>query len=273
MLATFIILAREGLEASLLVGILIAYLRQLDALNYVKWIFVGVLAGVLAAIGAVFILEFIVNQFHNQTYRLMLTAGIMLLAAGVLCYMTIWMQKQSKEMTGAAKDTLRKHVAAGNLFGIAFLAFVSVWREAMETILFLSALSYGGTKLSPIGGALGLTVAIFGVWLLMRGTRHIPIAMFFRWSSLLLTVIAAGLLSSATNILQGTEILPGSTTPLFDMSFILSDKSGVGSFLRGLFGYDASPTPLQFGVWSVFLVVSIALWFRAYRPKPKSKAA
>jgi len=270
MLVTFLIAFRESLEAFLLVGILLAYLRQLDASRYAIWIYVGVVAGLLAALGAAFVLQFVISELNNDTYRLILTAAIMLLAAAVLSYMAIWMQKQAKEATGAAKEQLAKHVSTGNIFGVAFLAFISVWREGMETILFFSALLYSGEQLSLPGGLLGFAAAIVCVWLLLRGTRGVPIREFFRWSSLLLIVIAAGLLASSTNILQGISVLPGPTAALFDLSGVLPDSSGLGEFLRGLFGYDATPSPLQFGVWLVFLIVAIVLWQRAYATKKKA---
>ena len=267
MLVTFLIAFREGLEAFLLVGILLAYLRKLDAARYAVWIYVGVAAGLLAALAIAFLLQFVISEFHSDFYRLIITASIMALAAVVLSYMAIWMANQAKESTGAAKEQLAKHVSTGNIFGIAFLAFISVWREAMETILFFSALLYAGQHLSPLGGLLGVGLAIVSVWLLMRGTRNVPIAQFFRWTSLLLVVIAAGLLASMTNILQGIEILPGPTTALFDLSGVLPDKTGLGEFLRGLFGYSATPTPLQFAVWAIYLAVAIFLWNRAYAQK------
>lgn len=273
MLVSFLITFREGLEAFLLVGILLAYLTQLGASQHKKWIFVGVAGGLLASLASAVVLQFVVNQFESRTYQLILTAGIMLLAVCVLTYMAIWMQKQAREATGAAKEQLKEHVTAGNIVGIAFLAAISVWREGIETVLFFSALAYEGGDLSIGGALLGIGVAILVVWLLLKGTKNVPMREFFRWSSFLLIVIAAGLLSSATNILQGLGVLPGPLTPLFDISGILPDTSGVGSFLRGLFGYTASPTPLQFVVWVTFLVVALTLWNRAYQQGAAPKKA
>ncbi len=268
MFGTFLIVFREGLEAFLLVGILLAYLRQLDATRYSAWIFIGAVAGALVALGTAVVLEFVISKFHSDTYRLILTATIMVLAACVLSYMAVWMQKQAKEAAGAAKNQLRNYVSAGNIFGVAFLSFISVWRESMETILFLSALMYSGVAISWLGGLAGLCLALAVVSLLLRGARGLPLRAFFRWSSLLLIIIAAGLLASATNILQGLSYLPGPTTALFDLSGIVPDTGGAGEFLRGLFGYDATPTPLQFGVWLTFLVCALILWARAYaQPK------
>ncbi|MEM9222301.1 MAG: FTR1 family protein [Pseudomonadota bacterium] len=273
MFGTFLIVFREGLEAFLLVGILLAYLRQLEATRYSVWIFVGAFLGILVALGTAFILEFVISKFHSDTYRLILTAAIMVLAATVLSYMAVWMHKQAKEMTGAAKEQLRQYVSAGNVVGVAFLSFISVWRESMETILFLSALMYSGVAISLPGGLIGFVLAITVVWLLLRGARNLPLRAFFRWSSLLLIIIAAGLLASATNILQGLGYLPGPTTALFNLSGIVPDTGGAGEFLRGLFGYDATPTPLQFGVWLAFLLCALTLWLKAYSTPKKLKQA
>lgn len=273
MFVTFLIAFRESLEAFLLVGILLAYLRQLEATQYAKWIYLGAVAGLAAALAAAFVLQFVVDQFHSRTYQLILTAAIMVLAAVVLSYMAIWMQKQAQKETGAAKEQLRQHVSTGNVIGIAFLAFISVWREGMETILFFSAVQFDGGTLSIPGGLLGFALAIVCVWLLLTGVKGVPIREFFRWSSLLLIIIAAGLLASATNILQGLNYLPGPTSALFDVSGILPDTGGVGEFLRGLFGYSATPTPLQFAVWLTFLIIAVTLWQRAYaKPKKQTQA-
>ncbi|MCB8838182.1 FTR1 family protein [Aurantimonas sp. VKM B-3413] len=268
MLVTFLIAFRESLEAFLLVGILIAYLKRMDAGRYVKWIYVGVAAGVLASLLGAFVLQVVVDQFSNDVYRAYLSAGIMIAATIALTYMAIWMQKQAKAQTAHATQQLESYVTAGNVFGVAILAFISVWREGLETVLFFSALAYTGETISLPGFLVGVLAAIVLVWVLISGTRKVPLGTLFRWTSLLLIVVAAGLLGSAVNTLQGVDILPGSITPLFDLSGILPDQDGIGAFLRGLFGYNASPTLLQFAVWIAFLVNAIVLWSRSYTSTP-----
>ena len=105
----------------------------------------------------------------------------------------------------------------------------------------------------------------------MRRPRRVPLHLFFRYSSLLLIIIAAGLLGSAVATLQGAGFALGPATPLFDISGVLSDASGVGVFLRGLFGYNATPTPAQFALWAIYLIVAVILWRRGYAaPRPKA---
>jgi high-affinity iron transporter len=267
MFLTFLIAFREGLEAFLMVGVLLAYLIRIGAGRYVKWIYVGAAAGLLASIVAAFVFQVVVDQFNTDRYRTYLTAGIMLVAVLVLTYMAVWMQKQAKAHADQARRQLETYVAASNIFGVALLAFISVWREGLETVLFLSALAYGGEPPSAIGGLLGLALAILLVWLLLAGARKVPLQTFFRYTSLLLIVIAAGLLGSAINVLQNAQMIPGSTAPLFDVSKVLSDGSGLGLFLRGLFGYNATPTSAQFVFWAGYLIVALVLWRRGYAAK------
>ncbi len=262
MLATFLITFREGLEAFLLVGILLAYLTRLDARNKAIWIYLGVVAGMIASILAAFILQVVISQFDNEHYRLMLTIAVMLTAVLILSYMALWMQKQAQAHTKAVQAQLAQHVSAGRTFGIAMLAFVSVLREGIETVLFLSAISYGGSDVSATWGLAGLALSAVLVWILLRTTRQVPLRQFFRGTSLLLIVIAAGLLSSVVNQLQALGVYLGTTTPIFDISHILSDSTGFGIFMRGLFGYNATPTQAQFFTWLLFLAIAVFLWWR-----------
>jgi len=271
MLLTFLILFRESLEAFLLVGILIAYLYRLNAGRYVVWIYVGVAAGLVASLIAAFVLQVVVDQFSNEYYRAVLTAVIMLAATCILTYMAIWMGKQARAHTEHAKEQLQHYVTAGNVAGVATLAFVSVWREGLETVLFLSALAYNAQPLSLVGGVIGLVLAVVLVALLVTGARRVPLHIFFRYTSLLLIIIAAGLLGSAIATLQGAGVAIGPSQPLFDVSGVMSDASGPGVFLRGLFGYNATPTPAQFALWAIYLIVAVILWRRGYAaPRPKA---
>lgn len=263
MLATFLITFREGLEAFLLVGILLAYLTRMNARKKAIWIYLGAVGGVIASVLAAFVLQVVISQFDNEHYRLILTIAVMLTAVCILSYMALWMQKQAQAHTKAVQEQLAQHVSAGRTFGIAMLAFVSVLREGIETVLFLSAISYGGSDVSMTWGLAGLVLSAVLVWILLRTTRQVPMRQFFRGTSLLLIIIAAGLLSSVVNQLQALGVDLGPVTPIFDISHILSDSTGFGIFMRGLFGYNATPTLAQFVVWLLFLTTAVILWWRS----------
>lgn len=267
MLVTFLISFREGLEAFLLIGILLVYLRKLGGSRFAKWIYAGVAAGLVSALAVAFILQVVVDQFNDAFYRSLFTAVIMLIATCILTYMAIWMQKQARAHTEHAKQQLETYIGSGSILGVVLLAYVSVLREGVETVLFLSALAYSGESLSISGGLAGLALAVLLVWLMVTGMRRVPLAVFFRYTSLLLIVIAAGLLGSAVNMLQVAGVVPLSLTPLFDISGLLPDTEGPGAFLRGLFGYNSTPTTPQFVLWALYLAVAVVIWYRAYAQK------
>ena len=265
---SFLITFREGLEAFLLVGIMLSYLDRVNASRYKRHVLFGVGAGLIASILAAFVFQVVVSQFENDYYRSCLMIGILLFAGGVLTYMAIWMQRQARARSSEVQRQLDAHVGAGNLLGMVSLSFAAVLREGFETVLFFSALAYSpqGLRLDSgmSGGLLGLAASIALVFALLRGSRRVPLTPFFKYTSLLLIVIAAGLLSSSIDLMQSLRWLPVASEKLFDISWILRDDRGIGVFLRALFGYNAAPSGLQFVVWTGYLALFVMLWRRAY---------
>ncbi|MGF1725327.1 FTR1 family iron permease [Photobacterium nomapromontoriensis] len=270
MLASFLITLREGLEAFLLVGIALSYLAKLNARQYNKYIYLGVFVGLLLSMLVAVVFQVVVDQFSNELYRHYLMAGILTFATVVLTYMAIWMQKQAKNQVAQMQQDVSDMVSSGNLFGLVFLSLLAVLREGFETILFFSALMYSNfgefsTQDALIGAVAGLLLSLAIVWLMLRTTRNVPLRSFFRWTSLLIIVIAAGLLSSAVNMLQAAHILPIIHAQLFDVSNVLDDRGVFGTFLRALFGYNSSPGLLQLVVWGGYMVTFIFFWNRGYK--------
>jgi len=179
------------------------------------------------------------------------------------------MQRHARDQATDMERRLAAHVGTGNLLGLVSLAFVAVLREGFETVLFLSALAYSSPEGLPLegglaGGVLGIGSSIALVWLLLRGTRRVPLRQFFKYTGLLILIIAGGLLGSAVNQMEALGWLPPVVPQIFDISFILDDSAGVGVFLRALFGYNASPSLLQFAIWCGYLAVFTSLWRRTY---------
>ena len=269
MFASFLITFREGLEAFLLVGIILSCLSKLNARQYNRYVYYGVMAGVILSLAVAFVFQMLINEFDNELYQQYLTIAILLFAVGVLTYMVIWMQKQVKHMTFRLEEDISRMVTTGNLIGMVFLAFLAVMREGLETILFLSALMYSGNSFSPggamSGAVLGLAGSLTLVYTIFKGTRKISLKVLFKYSGLLLIIIAAGLFSSSINIMQSVNWLPVWLESIFDISWILDDRGNLGTFLRALFGYNSSPTLLQFVVWILYLSTFIFIWKKAYR--------
>lgn len=271
MFASFLITLREGLEAFLLVGICLSYLAKLGASRYNKLIYLGVLLGLIASLGVAFLFQVVVSQFETERYNHLLMAGILIFATLVLTYMAVWMQKQAKSQVGAMTARIDAAIDGGNLFGLVLLAFLAVMREGFETVLFFSALVYSGQGVSLneglMGALAGLALSLLLVWMLLRSTRKVALAPFFRWTGLLIIIIAAGLLSSAVNMLQAAGVITLWTTPVFNISHILDDRGIFGTFLRALFGYNASPAGLQLATWLAYLAIFVTIWYRNYQPK------
>ncbi|MFP8965806.1 FTR1 family protein [Pokkaliibacter sp. CJK22405] len=297
MFASFLITLREGLEAFLLVGICLSYLSKLNASRFNKYVYAGVGVGLIASLVVAFLFQVVIDQFHNEHYRNLLMAGILIFATVVLSSMALWMSKQGKNKSDQMKENVEQLVNGEKALGLAFLAFLAVMREGFETVLFFSALVYSGqgiTLQSGMSGAiLGLVLAFVLVWALMRSTRKVPLRSFFKWSSLLIMLIAAGLLSSAVNMLQAANWIPMVYAPLFDITHgldliqqslqstfgsngltvtidaalrsVLDDRALIGTFLRALFGYNSSPGLLQLLAWAFYLLFFGALWRRQYR--------
>ncbi len=270
MFASFLITLREGLEAFLLVGIVLSYLARLNARQYNKYIYIGVFVGLILSLAIAFVFQVVVDQFSNELYRNYLMAGILLFATLVLTYMAVWMQKQAKSQVAQVQKEVTEMVSTGNLMGLVFLAMLAILREGFETILFFSALMYSSygelsTQDAMIGAVLGLILSYALVWLMMKSTRNVPLASFFKWTSLLIIIIAAGLLSSAINMLQAAHVLPIFHAQLFDISHILDDRGVFGTFLRALFGYNSSPGVLQLAVWAGYMFIFSLIWKRGYK--------
>lgn len=269
MFPSFLITFREGLEAFLIVGIALAYLTKLNARHYHKYIYVGVFVGLVLSLVIAVVFQIVIDQFSSALYQHYLMAGILIFASIVLTYMAIWMQKQAKNQVSELQSNLKNLVSTGNMLGLVLLAILAVLREGFETILFFNALAYAGladfsTESAMIGGIVGLVLSVVLVYMLLKSTRKVPLREFFRWTSLLIIIIAAGLLSSAMNMLQAAQLIPIFYPEVFDISHILDDRSIIGTFLRALFGYNSAPGALQLSTWLVYMSGAIYLWKKSY---------
>ncbi len=180
MLASFLITFREGLEAFLIVGIILSYLGKLKVPQYNKYIYLGVFFGIVISliIAYVFQIVFYGLQEHYQHYLMIF---ILLFATVVLSYMVIWMANQSKQIKGEMEENIKNLVTTGNIAGMVFLAFLAVLREGFESVLFFSSLSIeAGVTLEDglIGAIIGLVLSVVIVYALMKGAKDIPIKAF-----------------------------------------------------------------------------------------------
>jgi high-affinity iron transporter len=276
--ASFVIALREGIEAALIVSIILAYLKQLGATDRARLVWWGTALAVLlsAAVGtAIFIAG---AEFEGTTEQVF--EGLVTLAAvAVLTWMIFWMRRQGARIKSELQEKVDSALVAGGL-ALAGLAFFAVLREGIETALFLFAAAKGtaveGTAITPAtqitGAVLGLALAVVLGVLLYRGGIRMNLRSFFRVTGMLLIVVAAGLFAYSLHELQEAGWLPFLEAHAYDLSASLPDDEGAGAILRGLVGYNADPTWLEVAGWAAYLVVVGALFLRGPKvPGTKSR--
>lgn len=278
MLPVFLLTLREGVEVALIVGIILAYLKRTERLQYnsMVWMGMGSSAVLSAGIG-VLIFQFMGGfdpSIPSEKNALRTFEGVAcLLAAGVLTWVIVWMHRNARHIgkeLRAAVDSAVEKKQAWALFG---LVFVTVGREGLETILILPGLSKGATALEVIGGVgLGLGVAFLVGVLLHRGTKVLDIQRFFKFSGVLLIFFAAGLVAYGVHELQDASLFPVVLKNVWDINHILSDKEGVGLVLKSLFGYNGNPELIELLAYATYLVSSLVLFLKPAAAKQQQAA-
>lgn len=261
MFSNYLIGLREGLEASLVVGILIAYLVKTGRRDALRPIWTGIGIAVAIALAFGFLLEFGSQELTFEAQEA-LGGSLSVLAVGLVTWMVFWMRRTARhlksELHGKLDAALR--MGTGALVATAFLA---VGREGLETALFVWASVHAASDGTPrplIGVALGLATAVLLGWLFYRGALRINLAKFFTWTGGMLVVVAAGVLAYGLHDLQEAGWVPGLTSLAFDISGTVPPDSWYGTLLKGVFNFQPDPTVLQVTVWALYLVPTLAIF-------------
>jgi len=260
--SNYLIGLREGLEASLVVCILIAYLVKTGRKDAIRPIWIGISVAVLIAMGFGFVLEFGSQELTFQAQEA-LGGSLSVVAVGLVTWMVFWMRRTARHLRSELHDKLDAALAMGTGALVA-TAFLAVGREGLETALFVWASVHAASDGTPrplIGVALGLATAVFLGWLFYRGALKINLAKFFTWTGAMLVVVAAGVLAYGFHDLQEAGWLPGLTNVPFDISDTIPPDSWYGTLLKGVFNFQPDPTALQITVWLLYLVPTLALFF------------
>ncbi|MBA2948728.1 iron uptake transporter permease EfeU [Streptomyces himalayensis] len=266
MFANYLIGLREGLEASLVVCILIAYLVKTGRRDALRPIWIGIGVAVALALGFGCALEF---GSQELTFEAQETLGgtLSLLAVGLVTWMVFWMRRTARHLKSELHGKLDAALQMGTGALVA-TAFLAVGREGLETALFVWAsvrASNDGTYAPLAGVVLGLATAVALGWLFYRGALRINLAKFFTWTGGMLVVVAAGVLAYGFHDLQEADILPGLTNKAFDISETIPPDSWYGTLLKGVFNFQPNPTVLQVTVWALYLIPTLALFLSPMR--------
>jgi high-affinity iron transporter len=269
---------REGVEAALIVSIVITYLVRTGRGSQAPKVWIGTaLAVVVSAIVGIVIFNS-VGAFQSP-YEQIFEGTTLLIAAAVVTWMLFWMRRQAGAVKGELQAAVDRAIAAGAAWGLAVLAFTAVIREGLETSIFLVGQATSARAEAIwilVGAAVGLAIAALLGYGFYRGSRRLNLATFFRWTGIALVFIAAGLLSHGIGEFIEIGALGSGpwTVTAFDISGFLSDEVGVGAFLRAIFGYSAAPAILTLVAHVAYLVAVLALYLRPVaRRTPTSPSA
>lgn len=287
LLGTFLIGLREGLEAALVVSILIAYLRRSGRADVIGrlWIGVGLAMGLSLAIGAV-----LTFGAYALTFEAMEIIGgtLSILAVAMVTWMIFWMQKAARNLKKSLEGEVDRALATGSMWGVVVLGFVSVAREGIETTLFLwsAVQGFGDESATLTGAALGIAVAIGLGYLLSKGMLKLNLKTFFTWTGALLILVAAGVLAYGIHDLQEAGVLPGPFSALatvtatgavgvgaagfpfgwaFDVTNVIEPGGWIASLGQAMIGFMPQMTWLQVIAWVLYVGIVGTIFVRRAR--------
>ncbi len=286
MIATLVIFLREGVEASMIVAILLAYLSRSGQRRHFRDVFAGVAAALVLAGAGGIIAYFTIRTYADSRVQTIFETATYLLAAVLLTYMTFWMRSHARglksELQSRADAVLASHgqraaapaaVAAppaadaamsrGTRAGLALLAFQAVGREGVETVVFTLAIAFSSTQRGGLltGAVIGLAIAMVIAFVMYKLGHRINIGRFFTIVGALLMVFAAGLLVDAVQNMQELGWLPGASHQLWHTGAILNEDSALGDIAHSFLGYAQSPTVLQAVVYLAYLACVLFAFF------------
>jgi high-affinity iron transporter len=259
LLATLVIFLREGIEASMIVAILLAYLDRLGRREYFRDVFLGVGAALLLATGGGVAAYLTIRSYDGSRVQTIFETGTFILAAAVLTYMTFWMRNHARSISSELRSKADAAIDGRARWGLALLAFQAVGREGLETVVFTLAIIFSTSTAGALTGAIiGLAGALVIAFFIYRLGHKLNLAKFFTVIGCLLMVFAAGLVADTVENLQELGWVRVLDVPMWHTGRILSEDSSFGDVLHSFFGYSDSPTPLQLIAYVAYLAIAIA---------------
>lgn len=257
MLPSFLIFFRESLEASMICSIMLAYLKQIGRRDRFKDVWIGIWAAVAVAFVGGIAVFFTLRNYDGSNLQTKIEGITYFIACGVLTYMTFWMKKQGKNMKQELHAKMNAAVNTGSILAIALIAFITVGREGLETVVFMIAIAFHTNPvLLAIGAVAGIVIGLILSYAIYVMGKRINLKNFFNVMGVLLMLFAAGLLADGIEDFQQLGWLPGGHA-IWNTTAILSEDSTFGDILHSFFGYASSPTALQVVFYIGFLAVAV----------------
>jgi high-affinity iron transporter len=268
MLSTFVIALREGLEAALIVGILVAYLVRSERRHLLKPLWIGVATAIAASLALGAILSFTSAELTSRGEELF--AGLTsFIAVGLVTWMVFWMKRTARTLRDQLHGKVDSAITGGSI-SLALVAFFAVVREGLETALFIytNFKTVGAASSATVGLVLGLALAVALGYLIYNRSVKINLSKFFTITGVALIIVAAGVLSYGIHEFQELGFLPGPDTFIWDVTPWIAKESILGSVLGGTIGFDTTTSFLQFFAWAGYLIAVLT----PYLSKKKAPA-
>lgn len=266
---SYLIGLREGLEATLVVSILVAFLVKSNRRELLPQVWLGVAGAVVLSVGFASLMRFVAEDLLDYQQQELFDAITSIIAVGFVTWMIFWMKKFVRSFSAGLRDKLAQAVELGP-WAVLVMAFLAVVREGLETaLLFYAAALDATTSGSIIGITTGVASAVVLGWFLYAGAVRINLTVFFKWTGLLLIFVAAGIFKYGVHDLLEAGVLPGLNTYAFDISGFYDQSSWYGSLLGGMFNLSAQPTLAEMIAWVIYLVPVLVLFlWRVRAPRP-----
>jgi len=259
-LGNFLIGLREGLEAALVVGILIAYVIKIGRRDVLPriWIGVGIAVSISLALGALLTFGTYGLSFEAQE---IIGGSLSIVATGFVTWMIFWMLRAARGLSAELRSEVDSHLSGAG-WGLVLVAFLSVGREGIETALIIWAAvrSTGESTIPLISASVGILVAIVLGYLIYRGVVRINLTRFFTYTGAFLIIVAAGVLAYGVHDLQEAGVLPGLNALAFDVSASIPPSSWYGTLLKGVFNFSPATTWLEAIVWVTYVAVVMSIF-------------
>jgi high-affinity iron transporter len=273
MLSVFLITLREGLEAALIIGIILAYLSATNNRQGFKPVWLGTSLALLVSLIAGATVYLLAGELTGQAEEVF-EGFAMFLAVGILTWMIFWMRKQAVDIKAHLQTKIQSVLTSGSSLGLIVIAFVVVVREGIETVLFLFAATKVAESplLFTVGGLLGLVVAVGIGYSIYKGSSRLNLRTFFNVTSVVLIVFAAGLLAHGIHEFHEAGIIPPIIEHVWDINHILPEKSTFGRFLTAIVGYNGNPSLVEVVTYFVYLALTLGIYFRPIMVKKEVEA-
>jgi high-affinity iron transporter len=280
MIAAFVIFLREGVEGSMIVAILLAYLQRRGLARHFRDVFVGVAAALVLTVAGGVVLYLALSRYAGSRVQTYVETSTYVVAAASMTAMTFWMRQHARTMAAELESRSDQALTTGNRWALGLLAFQSVGREGLETMVLTLAILFANSHQSATpqhgglvlwGGALGLAAALVFALAMYRLGRTVNVKVFFRVLGIALMLFAAGLLADVVENLQQLGWVTTGSHVLWNSTSVMNESSNVGDVLHSLLGYAAQPTVLQALVWLTYLTASVGTFVFLGRRSPSRR--